>query len=165
MYILEIIARLVLLFAKAVTLVIIEAINIIRSEKTIVIVICVAVSLTMNLIWIVKVNLKKHLILPIINLTMVNFILMAVILENEWLFSVKTIFPGADAVCKLIKWVETACVMICTGLMIYILSIFGHPGYFPSKIKKIVLKIVAISTILTLPQVRLKRFICFFSFK
>lgn len=156
MYIIESVARFVLLFSKAIYIVFIEAINILHEQYTIVSAIWIALSLIINVLFIVKANFKKYLTLPIVNLTIINLIFIATFIENEWLCSVTAVFIGGDLGWKLLIWIKTACVMICTGLIIYIINIFQHPDILQSEIPEHVLTISLMSQILTFPQVSFK---------
>lgn len=156
MYVIETVSRLVLLFAKAIATVTNEAIDILIFQRNIVFAIWVALSLTINVIWIARVNLKKHLNLPIVYLFMVNLVLIATFIETEWMFIVKILYPGVDAVCKLLKCIQVGCIMMSSGFIIYIIHLFRQPQKLPRIIKKTARRIMAISLILTFPQVRFK---------
>lgn len=156
MYCIEAVSNLVFLFAKAIANVAIEASKNLYSLKSIVVVISAALSLYINAVWIKRVNLKKHLIVPIVYLTVVNLISIATSIEIEIFFSFDIALLEANILCKILKWIQSTSIIMSTGLIIYIINIFCHPQTFQSKIKEKIRLILIITPILTFPQVMSK---------
>lgn len=156
MYCIEAVSNLVFLFATAIANVAIEASKNLYSLKSIVVVISAALSLYINAVWIKRVNLKKHLIVPIVYLTVVNLISIATSIEIEIFFSFDIALLEANILCKFLKWIQSTSIIMSTGLIIYIINIFCHPQTFQSKIKEKIRLILIITPILTFPQVMSK---------
>lgn len=157
MLLVDTVAHLLDQFAKLVTYVFLEIMKVFRTLLSLTFATWTLVTVIINAFWILQLKVRRHIILPMVFLTMVNILFVVTSVQLKWLFSVKVIYIGADLICKFLKWMETSFIVMSSGLIIYIIILFRNPQAYQSGIKKVILRILAIIPIITFPQVRFKQ--------
>lgn len=123
------------------------------AKKFILYAIWLIISISINIVWLMKYEKENRLILPISQLTFSNVLVMVTFVDLEWKLSSSTEWVARELMCKTIMWLQTTSLITSAAFTLQSLNLFLYPENNRRKVMKIVLRIWFACSLLALAKV------------
>lgn len=123
------------------------------AKKFILYAIWLIISISINIVWLMKYEKENRLILPISQLTFSNVLVMVTFVDLEWKLSSSTEWVARELMCKTIMWLQTTSLITSAAFTLQSLNLFLYAENNRRKVMKIVLRIWFACSLLALAKV------------
>lgn len=125
------------------------------AKKLVLYVLWMIISISINIVWLMKYKKENRLILPISQLTFSNVLVMVTFVAVEWMLIISTEWVAWELMCSMVMWLQTTSLIMCAAFTFQTLNLFIYPENNRRKTVKNVLRIWFVCSLLALAKVSL----------